>query len=84
MNQKIKVSKKMTNGQIDAIFAKFDDNGDGKMSKKEFKRLMSTQNKKSQEGGEVNQVQGESPARSRGPQSSEQSRRQAPTAETTK
>ena len=78
----------MTNGQIDAIFAKFDDNGDGKMSKKEFKRLMSTQNKKSSEGGEVNQVQGESPARSRGPQfgpqSSTPSRRQAPTAETTK
>ena len=30
----------MTNEQIDAIFAKFDDNRDGKMSKKEFKQLM--------------------------------------------
>ena len=30
----------MTNEQIDAIFVKFDENGDGKMSKKEFKQLM--------------------------------------------
>merc|ERR550534_798288 len=35
-----KVSKKMTKEQIEAIFAKFDNNGDGKMSKEEFKQLM--------------------------------------------
>ena len=34
------VSKKMTKEQIEAIFAKFDNNGDGKMSKEEFKQLM--------------------------------------------
>ena len=35
-----KVSKKMTKEQIEAVFAKFDHNGDGKMSKDEFKELM--------------------------------------------
>ena len=37
---KWQVSKKMTKEQIEAIFAKFDNNGDGKMSKEEFKQLM--------------------------------------------
>ena len=36
----LQVSKKMTKEQIEAIFAKFDNNGDGKMSKEEFKQLM--------------------------------------------
>ena len=42
MESKVKwqVSKKMTKEQIEAIFAKFDNNGDGKMSKEEFKQLM--------------------------------------------
>ena len=30
----------MTKEQIEAVFAKFDHNGDGKMSKDEFKELM--------------------------------------------
>ena len=30
----------MTKEQIEAVFAKFDSNGDGKMSKEEFKMLM--------------------------------------------
>ena len=71
------VSKKMTNEQIDAIFAKFDDNGDGKMSKKEFKQLMLLSKKNPGAGGGVSQ----SPAGSRA-QSPAPSRRQ-PTVETT-
>ena len=35
----------MTNEHIDAIFAKFDDNGDNKMSKKEFRNLMALSKK---------------------------------------
>ena len=72
------VSKKMTDEQIDAIFAKFDDNGDGKMSKKEFKQLMLLSKKNpGAGGGGVSQ----SPAGSR-PQSPAPFRRQ-PTVETT-
>ena len=35
----------MTKEQIEAIFEKFDNNGDGKMSKKEFKQLMALSKK---------------------------------------
>ena len=71
---KPQVSKKMTTGHIDAIFNKFNDNGDGKMSRKEFKTMMATQSKKGVEGG---LVQGQSPAGSR-PQSPAPSKRPAP------
>ena len=76
---KPQVSKKMTTGHIDAIFNKFNDNGDGKMSKKEFKTMMATQSKKSVEGG---LVQGQSPAGSR-PQSPAPPKRPAATSEAT-
>ena len=49
----------MTNEQIDAIFVKFDENGDGKMSKKEFKQLMLLSKKNPAGGGALVQ---ESPA----------------------
>ena len=34
------VSKKLSKEQIAAVFAKFDGNGDGKLSKEEFQQLM--------------------------------------------
>ena len=34
------VSKKLSKEQIEAVFAKFDGNGDGKLSKEEFQQLM--------------------------------------------
>ena len=56
----------MTNEQIDAIFVKFDENGDGKMSKKEFKQLMLLSKKNPAAGALVQ----ESPAGSKSPASS--------------
>ena len=40
----LQVSKNATKEQIDAVFAKFDSNKDGKLDKAEFKNLM--ENKK--------------------------------------
>ena len=37
---KPQVSKKLSKDQIEAVFAKFDGNGDGKLSKEEFQQLM--------------------------------------------
>ena len=34
------MSKKLSKEQIEAVFAKFDGNGDGKLSKEEFQQLM--------------------------------------------
>ena len=34
------VSKKLNAAQIEAVFAKFDSNGDGRLSMDEFKKLM--------------------------------------------
>ena len=34
------MSKKLSKDQIEAVFAKFDGNGDGKLSKEEFQQLM--------------------------------------------
>ena len=58
------VSKKMTNEHIDAIFAKFDDNGDNKMSKKEFRNLMALSKKNTR--GALDQGQSPNLARSQG------------------
>ena len=55
----------MTNEQIDAIFAKFDDNGDGKMSKKEFKQLMLLSKKNPGAAGIGGAALSQSPAGSR-------------------
>jgi Ca2+-binding EF-hand superfamily protein len=41
----LQVSKKLTKKQIDAVFAKFDGNGDGKLSREEFQQLMSDRKK---------------------------------------
>ena len=58
------VSKKMTNEHIDAIFAKFDDNGDNKMSKKEFRNLMALSKKNTR--GALDQGPSTNLARSQG------------------
>ena len=34
------VSKKLSREQVDAVFAKFDKDSDGKLSKEEFRQLM--------------------------------------------
>ena len=36
----LKVSKRLNQNQINAVFAKFDANGDGKLSMEEFKQMM--------------------------------------------
>ena len=37
----IQVSKKLTPEQIEAVFSKFDSNGDGRLSMEEFRLMMS-------------------------------------------
>ena len=54
----------MTNEHIDAIFAKFDDNGDNKMSKKEFRNLMALSKKNTR--GTLDQGPSPNLARSQG------------------
>ena len=40
-----KVSKKLNQRQIEAVFAKFDANGDGRLSIEEFRQMMEKSNK---------------------------------------
>ena len=41
----LQVSKKLTPEQIEAVFAKFDNNGDGRLSMDEFRLMMSKSTK---------------------------------------
>ena len=40
LEKMFQVSKKLTPGQIEAVFSKFDANGDGRLSMEEFKSMM--------------------------------------------
>ena len=41
--QMFQVSRTLSSGQISAVFQKFDENRDGRLSKKEFRKLMDRQ-----------------------------------------